>query len=202
MLLEIDQCFMKVAENLINPSNQLAALLILRSHSAYRASCRLALSGQATDSFPSLRSCIEYALYALHINQNPKLGKVWLHRHDSEESKKICRQSFSHSQTIQSLKVLNAQLSTTIQELYERTIDFGAHPNEMAITGNLSITEKNGRKEYAQTYLHADSLAFEHVLKTSAQVGLGSLYIFYPIFKEKFDLLGVVNIMDELKKII
>ncbi len=202
VLLQIDQCFMKVGENLINPTDELAALLLLRSHSAYRAACRLALSGQATDSFPSLRSCIEYGLYALHINQNPNLGEIWLRRHDNEEAKKLSRQSFPHVEVAKSLKVLGAKLHETIEKLYERTIDFGAHPNEMAITGSMTITEKEGRKEYAQIYLHADSLALEHVLKTTAQVGLGSLCIFYPIFKEKFDLLGIRDTIDELKKIL
>ena len=81
-ILDVDSCFYKVASNLSNPTDFVAAFLLLRSHSAYRAACRLALSGQATESYVVLRSCLEYAIYALHIDKNPFLAELWLKRHD------------------------------------------------------------------------------------------------------------------------
>ena len=82
LLSHIDRSFLRIGENLVNPPDILGAVLLLRSHSAFRAACRLTLSGQVTDAFPPLRACLEYALYALHISQNNCLGEVWLRRHD------------------------------------------------------------------------------------------------------------------------
>jgi hypothetical protein len=88
MLLRIDESFLKIGENLSNPAGILGATLLLGSHSAFRAACRLATSGQAPESFPVLRACLEYALYALHINSNEPLREVWMRRHDNDKAKR------------------------------------------------------------------------------------------------------------------
>jgi len=75
LLIRIDQSFLRVGENLVNPSDTLGAVLLLRSHSAFRAACSLSMSGQVTEAFPVLRACLEYSLYALHINRQPDLGE-------------------------------------------------------------------------------------------------------------------------------
>ena len=202
LLLHADQCFLRIGENLVNPPDMVAAWLILRSHSAYRAACRLALSGQATDSFPSLRSCIEYALYALHVSRKPELGEVWLRRHDDDETKRLSNRSFQHVTVMESLREFDADLHAIIGGLYDRTIDFGGHPNERAVTGSMTMTEESGNTVMTQIYLHGDSLALDHVLKTTAQIGLGSLCIFQPIFKERFDLLGIRDVIDQLRRVL
>ena len=45
--------------------------LMVRAHSGYRAACQLAMQGQIAESFPVLRVCLEYSLYALHIEKKP-----------------------------------------------------------------------------------------------------------------------------------
>lgn len=70
LLLRIDGAFKNAGDNLHKADTPLAVLLLHRSHSAFLASCRLAMSGQAAETFPVLRSCLDYALYALHINDN------------------------------------------------------------------------------------------------------------------------------------
>jgi hypothetical protein len=59
---EVDICFVKITENLTNPKNILAAVLLVRSHAAYRAACgtamgthfrrRLYFSGRASNMLP------------------------------------------------------------------------------------------------------------------------------------------------------
>jgi hypothetical protein len=193
VLVAVDQSFGKIAENLTNPPDFLAAFMLIRSHAAFRGACRMAASGQVPETFPLLRSCIEYALYALHINAKPALGEVWMRRHDDEDTLKTCRTSFKHASVIGTLKRRDAKLHKTIALLYERTIDFGGHPNERAMTGNVRLTESKDESTFSTAYLHGDalSLSLEHAIKTTAQIGLGSLITFEHIFKDRFRLLGI-----------
>ena len=199
-LSHLDQIFLRIGENLVNPPDILAAVLLLRSHSAYRAACRLSLSGQVTDSFPQLRACLEYALYALHISQNIGLGEIWLGRHDDETSRRTVRHKFQYNRIMKTLLKVDAALHSIIEDLYERTVDFGAHPNERAVTGNMEMYEDKERVEFNCIYLQSDSLALDHAIKTTAQIGLGSLCIFQHIFLQRFQLLGLENEIDQLKQ--
>jgi len=200
VLERVDQNFLRIGENLINPPDFFGALLLLRAHSAYRAACRLAMSGQVPDAFPVLRACLEYSLYALHINTTPALGEVWLRRHDDAASLRRVRQEFTNAGVMATLRNRDANLFPIIEQLYERSIDFGAHPNERAITGSMAIERQPGRVEIQQIYLHGDSPSLDHGLKTTAQVGLGSLCIFQHIFLQRFRLLGIQDMIDQLRR--
>lgn len=158
------------------------------------------MSGQVPDTFPVLRACLEYALYALHINANPALGEVWVRRHDDAASLRRVRQEFTHTAVIATLEAKDANLHPVIQQLYERSIDFGAHPNERAITGSMTIQREPGRVELQQIYLHGDSLSLDLGLKTTAQIGLGCLCIFQHIFLERFRILGIQDMIDQLRR--
>lgn len=200
LLVRIDQSFLKIGENLLNPPDLFGGLLLLRSHSAFRAACRLAMSGQIPEAFPVLRTCLEYSLYALHINRKPELGELWLRRHDDKDLMRAVRREFTHSNVMSTLRERDQDLSRIIEDLYERTIDFGGHPNERAITGSMILKRKKDRIELQQIYLHGDSLSLDYALKSTAQVGLGSLCVFRHIFRERFDILGVSDVIGELRR--
>jgi hypothetical protein len=200
VLERVDQNFHRIGANLINPPDFFGALLLLRAHSAYRAACRLAMSGQVPDAFPVLRACLEYSLYALHIHTTPALGEVWLRRHDDAASLRRVRQEFTNAGVMATLRNKDASLFPIIEQLYERSIDFGAHPNERAITGSMTIERQPGCVEIQQIYLHGDSPSLDHGLKTTAQVGLGSLCIFQHIFLQRFRLLGIQDMIDQLRR--
>ena len=90
-------------------------------------------------------------------------------------------------------------LSEVVETLYERIIDFGAHPNERAVSGSGKIINGEERKELMQIHMHGDGLALEHALKTTAQCGLGSLLILREIFPERFALLNIGKDIDRLR---
>ncbi len=202
LLCRLDQAFFRIASNLHEPQDLIAALFLMRSHSAYRAACRMAMSGQITESFPVLRSYLESSLYAIHINQNPDLGEIWIRRHDDEESMRTVKREFTVRNVKNTLAATDNRLSQIIDDLYERTIDFGAHPNERAITGSMTMTHDDGCTEIQQIYLHGDSLALDHGIKTTAQIGLGSLSIFQNIFPERFQILGISAEIDQLQRVL
>lgn len=199
-LIQIDRLYFEIAENLSHPENIFAPLFVMRSHSAYRAGCQLASGGQISESFCVLRACLECALYCLHIYEHDSLGEVWLRRHDDEASLKASRDEFSHSKVMTTLRNNDPRLCATIQSLYERTIDFGGHPNERSITGSMMVKTSETEVGIRQIYLHGDSLSLEHGLKSSAQIGLGGLYILRLVFRERFDILDITSGLDQLRK--
>lgn len=147
----VDRAFFKVATHMLEPKDLLAPFLVMRSHSAYRAACQLAMAGQAVEAFPVLRLCLECSLYALHINRNPGFGEIWLRRGENEASKQLCRKNFQLFKVLKTLEKWDRRLYPHIKILYERTIDFGAHPNEMAVTGSMQILREANRVEVPTT---------------------------------------------------
>jgi hypothetical protein len=202
ILKDIDSYFLIITDHLLNAPDFLASLFLFRTHSAYRAACRLSLSGQVPETFVLLRSCIEYPLYALHINGNPELGEKWIDRHKDEESFKSVRNEFQYGRVIKTLETIDPAICRTSKLLYERSIDFGAHPNERSITSSMKVIKGRDRIEYKQIYLAQDSKQLSHGLKSTAQVGLCALYIFRHIFKERFDILGITQKMDQYRDIL
>src|SRR5271165_1796475 len=61
ILRQVDDCLHVAATNLNQPSDVLGAVLLIRSHSAYRAACAMATATQLPESFELLRSALEYA---------------------------------------------------------------------------------------------------------------------------------------------
>jgi hypothetical protein len=92
--------------------------------------------------------CLEYALYALHINKDPPLAELWLQRHDDDVSMRAIRNQFQHKKVIGTLQNTDPDLCDAIVLLYKRTIDFGAHPDERAITGSMEIDDGSNIKKY------------------------------------------------------
>ena len=123
MLLRIHSNFAKICDNLANPPDFLGAIFIIRSHGAWLGAVRLALSGQVPETYPLLRSSLEYALYALQINKTKGLGEVWIRRHDDGNSIKAMKKAFQHVTVMDTLKTSDSKLHATLETLYERTID-------------------------------------------------------------------------------
>lgn len=94
----------------------------------------------------------------------------------------------------------DSALHSILEKLYDRTIDFGGHPNERAVSSSATLTRYGDTAVIHNHLLHGDSLALDHVLKTTAQVGLGSLMVFQLTFRGRFDLLGLRDTIDELRK--
>lgn len=198
-LVQIDRLYVEISKNLSHPENVLAPLFVFRSHSAFRTGCQLASGGQVSESFCVLRACLECAVYCLHIYEHDSLGEVWLRRHDDEASLKATKNEFSHGRVMTTLRNNDPKLCATIQSLYERTIDFGGHPNERSITSSMVTETSEKEVGVKQFYLHGDSPYLEHGLISSAKIGLGGLYILRQVFRERFDILDITSGLDQLK---
>jgi hypothetical protein len=95
-LMAIDELFVRVSKNWLNPPSEVEAMLFLRCHAAFRAAAGESMAGQAVECYRQCRGMLENAAYAVHIHHDPTLATVWLNRHQDEAGMKASKQAFQH----------------------------------------------------------------------------------------------------------
>jgi hypothetical protein len=202
ILNNIHDVYISVIDNLPKSQDFFAYFFILKAHSAYLGGVRFAISGQCAEAYMVLRGCLESAIYGLYLSRNKGSQEVWLNRHENEESLKRVKNEFKMFNLFNELESVDPAIHKTTRLLYERTIDYGAHPNELALTSLLRKTEEEDKIKFDLDYLTDNTPAFQLVMETTAQVGLCALYIFKNIYKERFDILGISEKLDRFRRII
>ncbi len=81
-LADIDAAYRKAIDSLLNTKDWFAAFFLLKAHSSFMASTRVALTGQVSESYACLRLCLENSLYGLYLAKNPSSQETWLRKHD------------------------------------------------------------------------------------------------------------------------
>lgn len=199
-LKDIHTVFRKIVDNIGNTPDWFATFFLVRSHSALLGAVRLALSGQVPEAYMVLRGCLENALYGFYVTRKPESKETWLRRHDDKESKNKVRKEFKISNLLNLLEKEDGRLRIIASDLYERSIDYGGHPNERAL---LSVTTKKvdeNKTTFQSAYLIGNEPALELCLKSCSQIGVCALSIFQMIYKERFDILGLTDALMVLKK--
>jgi hypothetical protein len=200
LLVEIDKVFRLLQENLNHTKEWFPAFFLLRAHSSYLGGARLSLSGQVPEAYMLLRGCLESSLYGLYLSRNPASQETWLRRHDDEKNKKQVRSEFAIGALRRFLKSVDPRTYEVVSSLYELTIDFGAHPNERALTSTLQQSESQDSIRFDLIYLTGNTPLLHMCLKNNAQIGICALDVFRNVFKERCDLLGVTGLLDKLRK--
>ena len=201
-MLTIDKTFRDLEKNLSQEKDLYFALFLQRSHSSFLNSIRLGISGACAETFVLCRNVIECALYSLHIEANENLWKIWIDRHENAKSNSESRQNFSYKNLIKTLEDKDKNLARIINILYNNTIDFGAHPNQRAITSNITMNNKevNGSNLNLLTYFLAkDQTTTAHCHKAILEIGIGALSIFSNVKPSYFKLLGIDETIEKLK---
>lgn len=199
LLNRIDGVFRRAIDGMHNARAWFAGFFLLRAHAAYLGAVRLSTSGQLPEAYMVLRGCLENALYGLFIHENPGLREVWLRRHDAAASKQRVKDEFRIGRMLNLLEARDPATGWPARDLYERTIGFGAHPNEMALLTVLRQAQGEGVVRFDLNYLSDGSTpALVLCLKTNAQVGVCGLKIFRLVVPERFDILGI---SDELVRL-
>ena len=153
--------------------------LLLRSHAAFLGATRLVLSGQIPEAYMVMRGCLESALYAHYLKNNPGIAQLYLSRHDDASTRKAFRKNFPAYNTMRDALIQeDEKTGEALSDLYEITIDFGAHPNSPMLA--FSYTSEIG---YAgQKYLDNHGNAFEICLACCKRVGMCSILIYRLIY--------------------
>lgn len=199
-LIAIDKLLLEVSKDWLNPESEIAALLLIRCHAAFRISTGLAMAGQLAETYPQCRAMLEYAAYAVHIYRNPRLGVVWLSRHEDTESKKKQKKAFAHREVLQTITTANRHAGKRFEELYERTIDLGGHPNERSVTGNTKMVNTLSERTMLAIMQHGDGIELDFGLKNVALCGMVSLEMLQIVFNARFEILGINAGLLELRK--
>lgn len=199
-LADIDQGYRLIGENLLNPRDWFVPLFLLRTHSSYLGGGHLALAGQVPESYMLIRGCLENAAYAFYFHRNPDSHQRWLRRHDSPKTKRAVEEEFRIRALLRVLRGRDQKLGEAATLLYERTIDFGAHPNERAVTQMLRLTETEAQRRFDMRYLIGHGEAMQLCLKTAAQAGICGLKVFEYVFPERYALLGLSDRLRTLQE--
>jgi hypothetical protein len=199
-LKDITQLYTTLINHLTNTPELVAGLFLLHAHSAFLGAARLSLSGQVPEAFMLLRACLENGLYGLYISRRPASADVWLRRHESDSAKSKVRREFSNPNLWRVLENENRNIYEVANMLYERTIDYGAHPNERALMSTLNLQPGPESILFEVNYLIDDVPNVLMCLKTNAQVGVCTLDIFRCVFRERFDLIGLTERLSRLKQ--
>lgn len=126
------------ASEILSDKDQLPYFFFMRSISTYLTSIELATSGRIPEAFGTLRMCMENALYAFHLSQQPADAVLWLDRptlalSEIDSVKKAKRKAiglaFSPTAIINNISSQNEALGDACRFYYEMSIDEGAHSN-------------------------------------------------------------------------
>jgi hypothetical protein len=191
-IVQLDGCFARAGKNLTNPSPVMAGNFFLRCYYAYRTAAGLALAGQTAETFVMLRSVLEWAGYALIIFETPALEEAWVNRHVGDGEMKAQKHAFRNANVDAAIMRRDAKLARIFDELYQRAIDFGGHPNPHGTFMAMKLEGRgDGQTVLTTTALSSDPKALAHALKSTGQVGLTALHVLQFVFKAKFELLGI-----------
>lgn len=198
-LSNIDIGYRKAVEGVNHSKDWFAGFFLLRAHSNFLGACRLCWSAQIPESYALLRSCLENALYGLYLAKHPASRETWLKRGEDIVAKQKVKNEFKARLLLTFAVTQDAIDGEVARVLYERTIDAGAHPNELALLQTLTMNRDIDQVEFKSDYLGSDSVALLAALKTTAQVGVCTLSLFRAIYPERFDILGVTDLLRHVK---
>lgn len=122
---------------------EISCLLFGRAFGCFLGAVRLSSSGQMTETWILLRALIENCLYAFYIFESPERADIWVNRHKDKVSNKKCKDTFKVGSIWAELKLRSKRTANEAKTLYDKAIDWGAHPNERSLFPNL-VTEPNG----------------------------------------------------------
>jgi hypothetical protein len=190
-----------VCDNLHNSQEWFSGFFVVRAHSSFLGAVTLLLGGQIPEAYACLRLVLENSLYGFYLSKNPASRETWLRRSESDAAKKKVRDEFKYGHMLKTLKSHASKEGNVASILYEHTIDCGAHPNEEALIQVLTIKKGDGKREFQMAYIiPGNSPASLLALKRAAQTGVCALNIFQLVYKERFDLLGLTDMISRLKK--
>lgn len=181
----IDEGFLRFIKDWTDPETPTTVTLVPRAHSAFRAATQLTLSGQIPEAYMVMRGCLEYALYANHMAMEPGAFETWRRRDENAASRKKCVREFAGSRLFGSLRKRDNTIGDRAGLLYERAIDFGAHPNELAVGSLMSVEESETVATINHSYLSGDGLPLRLCLKSLGQTGLITLEIFCLLYPKR-----------------
>lgn len=152
------------------------------------------MSGQFPESYAILRVGIEQAWYALHIAKDPHPPErvtVWLRRNDDQSSKSRCKNEFTVQNVRSTHESIDSVTAKQLHELYEKMIDYGAHPNQISLFAAMSESETEQETTFTLGILFREPVPILATLQMAVAVAVGALEVFHRVFPERFRIMSL-----------
>jgi len=118
---------------------------------------------------------LESALYAVIAAQSPENRRIWL---DRSEQVNACRNLFKKGTAKAYLEKVDQNLSNFVTQLYDSTIDHGAHPNSRSVFNHLNLESRNEGEAVTLAILHnGDSPSILQALAACFETGVCILHL-------------------------
>jgi len=192
-LIEIDKLYSTAKDCADHSPDYFPALFILKSHSAFLASVRLAIGTQTVESYNTMRGIIECALYGYYIFKHKDYARIWFDRDRDDECKKEVRQKFAIGNIFRELEADDPELAKIVKYFYDQTIDYGAHPNEKSLSTVLDIVNGEENMTLSLHFLTDNQTVTKSSLVTLARIGIISLKLSEKILSDRFRLIGLTD---------
>ncbi|RMV76460.1 hypothetical protein ALP05_00664 [Pseudomonas caricapapayae] len=168
---------------------------------------RIGLTGHAAGVYPTLRTALETACYAFLMSQDEAVSDVWMKRSLSVDNAKAFKKAFK--QPIADArdlidKIHPNNLGTWMYELYQASMEFGAHPNALTVVlhTRLSDDEATGGTRYENIALYnVGNFEFDRTLLACVETGLAVVIVLSMTFEnpsqESIEAVNQLNTMKE-----
>lgn len=160
------------------PSDLVMHALRINSRFMLMTGFRIGLTGHAAAVYPTLRTALETACYAFLMSHDEALSDVWMKRSLSVDHTKAFKKAFKQPiadarDLIDKLHPNN--LGTWMYELYQASMEFGAHPNALTVVlhTRFSDDEASGWTKYENIALYTvGNFEFDRTLLACVEMGL------------------------------
>ena len=173
----LDALYIKLLSNLDNVGRVSVTPLLYRGHAAYRAALRLMLSAQAAEAYPLLRSMLEYPMYALYFRDHEPMRKVWENREKDKKGRQKARSEIKAGAIRRHIKTKDETLHKHVEHLYEKLLDFGAHPNPFGVRLGSELVQGEDKSSLQTNYLVGDEPPFHFGLFYTCSTALIALRV-------------------------
>ncbi|ORL47640.1 hypothetical protein B7H18_31285 [Pseudomonas putida] len=160
----------------ISPDDLVIHSMSINARFLLMTSFRVGMTGHSGGVFPILRTALETACYALIMSRDSTLSDIWLKRNCSADDLKACKKAFQSP--IKAAQKLvdehDPKLGSWMYELYESSIDFGAHPNAKTVTLHTRMFDDEvGYTRFENVGLYAvGNYGYEVSLLACVEMGL------------------------------
>jgi len=151
-----------------------AGFLAMNSYTILLSAVRQALSGHTVTIFPLVRTALESACYAYLIAHDKKAENMWLNRNKSNSALEHCRKNLTVQKAKTHLMPLYPDMANFVKQLYDASIDHGAHPNRKAVFMNVSNGRETDEKFHCFTFTgvyNANSSSVNYALLVCTEYG-------------------------------